>query len=411
MKIVKLTAENIKRIKVVEITPKGTIVTISGKNGAGKSSVLDAIFWALAGAKNIQGKPIRDGQETARIRLDLGEIIVERKITAKASTVTVSSADGAQFPSPQHILDGIVGAIAFDPLEFTRQDPVAQVATLKALMPESEKIDRLTGQNKTDFDTRRDLNRQIEIAEKSALAITVPPNTPPELIDTKALLARILAGDAIKRQVEDYHRAHNAKLKLVDELSDKLKALQKEIAYEREKLAELETVPLPTVPDVEALRTELGDAENTNFYVHRLKDKAEKLADVALLQAQAKTLTDRMDDRKKQAAALIAGMKMPVEGMAFGDDGVTFQDRPFAQASMEEQIRISTAIAMAMNPKLRVLRIKEGSLLDSDALAALGSVAKDKDFQVWIEVVDSSKKVGIVIEDGSVVADNQQGLL
>ncbi len=48
MKIVQLQAENVKRLKAVEISPEGHIVEITGRNGQGKSSVLDAIWWALA---------------------------------------------------------------------------------------------------------------------------------------------------------------------------------------------------------------------------------------------------------------------------------------------------------------------------------------------------------------------------
>ena len=83
MKIIKLEAENIKRLVAVEITPDGHMVQISGRNGAGKTSVLDAIWWALAGADAIQAKPIREGETTAHITLDLGEIVVERSFTSK----------------------------------------------------------------------------------------------------------------------------------------------------------------------------------------------------------------------------------------------------------------------------------------------------------------------------------------
>jgi ABC-type sugar transport system ATPase subunit len=85
MKIVKLNAENIKKLQAVEITPDGEIVTIAGKNGQGKTSVLDSIWWALAGTAHIQAQPIRKGQTKARIRLDLGEIIVERRFTEAAA--------------------------------------------------------------------------------------------------------------------------------------------------------------------------------------------------------------------------------------------------------------------------------------------------------------------------------------
>jgi DNA repair exonuclease SbcCD ATPase subunit len=78
MKIVNFKAENIKKLVAVEISPTDNTVIVTGKNGAGKSSVLDAIWWALSGTKHIQDKPIREGQTKAMIRLDLGTIIVER---------------------------------------------------------------------------------------------------------------------------------------------------------------------------------------------------------------------------------------------------------------------------------------------------------------------------------------------
>jgi DNA repair exonuclease SbcCD ATPase subunit len=101
MKILQLTAENVKKLKVVDINPDTDVVQITGKNGSGKTSVLDSIWWALGGTKEIQAMPIRKGQESARIKLDLKEIVVTRKFTDKGSTLTVENAEGARFPSPQ----------------------------------------------------------------------------------------------------------------------------------------------------------------------------------------------------------------------------------------------------------------------------------------------------------------------
>ena len=126
MKILKLTAENVKKLRAVEITPTGELVEITGKNGAGKTSVLDAIWWALAGTKHIQAVPIRTGATKARIRLDLGELIVERRFTPVGSTLTVEKADGARYTSPQGILDALLGALTFDPLAFVGQEPREQ---------------------------------------------------------------------------------------------------------------------------------------------------------------------------------------------------------------------------------------------------------------------------------------------
>src|SRR3990167_8327172 len=97
---------------------------------------------------------------------------------------------------------------------------------------------------------------------------------------------------------------------------------------------------------------------------------------------------------------------MPVPGLGFGEGSVTFDGVPFDQAETSAQIRVGVAIAMAANPKLRVIRIKEGSFLDQDNLALIAEMARAHDYKVWLERVDTSGKVGVVIDDGQVVAVN-----
>jgi hypothetical protein len=96
----------------------------------------------------------------------------------------------------------------------------------------------------------------------------------------------------------------------------------------------------------------------------------------------------------------------PVEGLGFNADGVTYQGRPFAQASSAEQLRVSVAPGMALNPSLRVMRIQDGSLLDSESLRLLTELATQHAMQCWIEVVDETGAVGVYIEDGTVAAVN-----
>src|SRR3954466_12774485 len=102
MKIVSLQSENVKRLKAVFIKPDGAVVTIRGRNGAGKTSVLDSIASALGGEKLCPPQVVRRGEETATAIADLGDFIVERRWTASGrSTLAVKSAEGARYPSPQ----------------------------------------------------------------------------------------------------------------------------------------------------------------------------------------------------------------------------------------------------------------------------------------------------------------------
>ncbi|MGH9252599.1 MAG: AAA family ATPase, partial [Acidimicrobiales bacterium] len=124
MKIVKLTAENIKRLRAVEITPDGNTVIITGRNGQGKTSVLDSIWYALGGGPAAKGtiRPVRDGQNRAEVTVDLGDLVVTRSWTSAGGTaLRVENTDGARYKSPQQMLDGLVGKLSFDPLTFAQQ--------------------------------------------------------------------------------------------------------------------------------------------------------------------------------------------------------------------------------------------------------------------------------------------------
>lgn len=117
-----------------------------------------------------------------------------------------------------------------------------------------------------------------------------------------------------------------------------------------------------------------------------------------------------MDTRKKQKADAIAAAKMPIEGIGFGDGMVLLNELPFDQASDAEQLRASISIAAAMSPRLKVIRVRDGSLLDEEAMKTLAAWAAEKDFQVWIERVSADAKVGFVLEDGRLKNNGQLAL-
>ena len=67
------------------------------------------------------------------------------------------------------------------------------------------------------------------------------------------------------------------------------------------------------------------------------------------------------------------------------------------------------AMAIAMNPKLKVCLIRDGSLLDDDSLKVIEEMSAKHGFQVWMECVARGAGVGIVIEDGEIKAKTSPG--
>jgi len=101
---------------------------------------------------------------------------------------------------------------------------------------------------------------------------------------------------------------------------------------------------------------------------------------------------------------MLKAADLPIEGLSIDEDGILYRGNRFTELSSAEQLRVSLAIAIKQNPKLRVISIKDGSLLDSKSLQIIEEMAKSSDYQVWIERVDESGRVGVYIEDGAIAA-------
>jgi ABC-type cobalamin/Fe3+-siderophores transport system ATPase subunit len=456
VKIRELRSENIKRLSVVAIKPDGNLVEITGKNGQGKSSVLDSIWFALAGKGAIQKQPIRKGQQTANIKLDLGDFVVTRTFSRidnaapgedeYTTKVTLTTAEGADMRKPQVILDGLLGAICFDPLEFARMDGKAQFNALRGMVPDFD-FEKVEGQQRTDHTARLEAGRARDQAKAAAAVIDVPEGVPAEEIDEAALSKKLAdaakhngdietrkanratAAERVKVMRQDAQNIRAQAATLEDEAKEQADKIMAE-AQERcrklhedaiaragnledsaarmsasadelqKKIDEAEALPEPI--DVDQVAAAVDAARVTNAQVRR---KREKAAHLARHEEQSK-LWDEIDARMKARETAkqkaIAAAKFPVEGLGFGDGVILLNGLPFEQASDAERLRVSCAIAMASNPKLRVIRVRDGSLLDGDAMKLLAEMADAHDMQVWIETVDARGRAAVVLEDGHV---------
>lgn len=203
MKIISLKAENIKKLVAIEIMPDGNMVQITGKNGQGKTSIIDSIWWALAGAEHIQAQPIRQGAETATIQLDLGRLKVERRFTKKGNYLTVTNEEGARYPSPQTMLDELLGALSFDPLAFARMKPAEQFDMLRRTVKldiDFAELDRL---DKRDFEARTLVNRDAKVKRNVAHSVSVPDGLPAERIDEAPILTELQEVGTFNGEIEN----------------------------------------------------------------------------------------------------------------------------------------------------------------------------------------------------------------
>lgn len=401
LQVLNLRAENYKRLKAVDITPEGNVVFIGGRNAQGKTSVLDAIWAALAGgeASRATQQPIRDGQDTAVVRLDLGDLIVTRRWTKDDSgTLTVEAPDGAKHSSPQKLLDQAIGARAFDPLAFTRLPAREQLAALVATVDLPFDPDELERERKGVYDRRTEIGRDVTKLEGQLAGFPLPD---PSLPEAEESAADVLAErERARSNNEMYERAVVAEKRLmeeIEEIEEQLREKMNNLALLQEAALQLDR-PVDLAPFDERLAT----LEETNARVRAQQQRAAVAAELAERKEAHAQHTLKLQQIEKRKAAALAEVEFPVLGLSFNESGVTFNGIPFSQASAAEQLRVSVALAMAANPTLRVLRILDGSLLDSQSLELIAELAAEHEYQVWIEVVDESGSVGFVIEDGEV---------
>lgn len=402
-RVVELRAENFKRLKAVRIVPAGSLVEITGENAQGKSSVLDALWAALGGKPAGPAVPIRQGEKTAEAFVDLGDLKVTRRWWFKEggaleTDVRVESADGARYGKPQDVLNALVGRMTFDPLEFSRWKPEEQFKALRAFVPGVD-FEKIAGLNKRDFENRTDVNREVKRLEAEAAGIEVPEDAP-QPVDVAALEAQLAEAGA--HNTDRATKAANRKA-----AEDRIEAIAEEI---KRLAAEAETLrgrlemagPLSDPIDTAKIAEDLAAARQTNAIAERVTRKADLTKRAEEAQAKADALTAAIDARKADMDKAVAAAEMPVPGIGFGDEMVLLNGLPFSQASKAEKLRASIAIAAALNPRLRVLRVEDGAFLDAHARAMVEEFAEAHDYQVWLETIESGSPGAIVIEDGGI---------
>lgn len=402
-KIIRLECENVKRLKAIEISPDGNMVIIGGQNAQGKSSVLDSIEYCLRGGKSLPPRTLRDGQDKGYVVIETEHLVIKRTFTAagNSSLVVCNRQNNLKLNSPQAILDKLAGELTFDPLGFSRMKPVEQKKILQKLL----------GLDFTEVDSKR----ANLYAERTMAAR-----------EEKNLNSRFASAP--------YHADAPEKEESASKLAEKLKVMQEsnncrsnleiEMGGMAEELAEMEAELAELTQRIKTGEEELAKKKKMldEAIVYDTSEVTSKLSAIDMLNAKVRAnkehdkLKDELDKKHGEVIALneaiesididkadtIARAEMPIAGLAFDDNGVTFNGVPFEQCSSAEQLKVSCAMGISLAPELKIMLIRDGSLLDESSLRVVREMAEKSGSQVWMEVVRTGGDVNVVIEDGSV---------
>jgi len=419
MKIIRLESENIKRLHAVEIKPDGSLIVIGGKNAQGKTSVLDSIEYALGGTSSIPSKPIHKGEKKARIVVEFDNIIVTRTFSESGSKLVVSDKEGFTKNSPQALLDSLVGKLSFDPLAFISMKPDEQLKIVKELA--GIDFSDMDAEIKMIYDDRTMVNREIKSIQAQATAITPYKGMPEGEVLVTELVKQLEERTEINQKNEDERRLLQVWQNQLLESSDHLDQLREEIKKLREKwdisvklyghqkkLIEEKKEEIENLKDEDAdyIRTVISQAEEINQKIRFNNKRNELLFDLEVRQQKVDKITKRLEEIEDEKLNLISSSKLPIAGLTFDSSTLYYNGIPFTdQSSSAEQLRVSVAMGFAMNPKLKILLIRDGSLLDEDNLKMIAEMAEKEGGQLWLERVGEGKECQVIIEDGRVKND------
>lgn len=413
MKIINLKSNNIKGIKAIDITPKENVVVISGKNGAGKTSALDSIWYILKwkeGAKQTP-MPIRKGEKEASGQVTLKEdltlddelagkkaiplFIVDRVWKENGKTeLKVTGADGTKYPTPQKLLDEFIGYLSFDPREYSQMLGREQRKIL---------ID-LTGFDTSEIEKRIAFlkeerlikGREVKMLTGNREEITIE-NLPNELISVNDINEELQNALMVNSKIDESIRSK--------------KQIQEEILRLENKFLELNKyLEGHQVIPVESLKEKLTESQEINEQI-RARDR-NKISD-----GKENKAKNEYNDFTKEIDAEVKKMedglkenwhKIPDQKLSLTETEIAYNGTPYSQIAFSEQLKIAIKIAMALNPKLRVIRIADYSLLDNASKGMIHDMAKEFDYQIWAEEVDETGTVGFYIEEGEIVAEGNQ---
>ncbi|MCS4277917.1 recombinational DNA repair ATPase RecF [Mycetocola sp. BIGb0189] len=396
-----LKVENFKGVRHAEISVAGRhLVVIGGKNGAGKSSFLDAFGEILdpKGTKLI-ARPIHDGQEVAEVTLTTDSRVITRRWTKNdAGTLTVAALDGAKYGSPSQAVKELVGAVPFDPLEFTRRTDSEQRRALLERVELPFDLVQLDAERATAFERRADLKR--ELAREQALVKSLPDGIEGEAVSASDLVAQLAEAERAVREhteaVDQIARAEARQQQIAEQLAV-LKAEYTEIEATKQSL----TVEVEgwVEPDHAGIRARLDGIDEHNEGVRAAAAKAAALAAIADREKQVAAAQAELDRIDKVKADGLAAADFPA-GLSVDETGITVEGVPFKQINSAKRIRVALDLVTQAHPDLRIVMIKDGSLLDSESLTEIEALAIARDYLVLVEVVDEHGEGEFVLTEG-----------
>jgi hypothetical protein len=403
--IVGLEQRNFHKISVakVEFIPGKGLVTITGLNASGKTSLLRGIRAPLGGGKEIRSNAVKEGEDAGYTKLWLSnEYTVARNLT-KANpkgALVIKAPEGAERKPGklnQGTLNGWLGVGSFDPLAIGDLSPSDMRDALLSIATDPElptKLDALKTAHASIYEQRTPLISRKQVADR----MECPDGERPEPVDVSAEMDAFNDHYEAQAQRQAMLNENEIEQASIQDYKARIKSLQYTI--------ELRKVQLEKFPDVseevDASRARIDEADGINKQLEPWKAWDHAMAEKKVTHEAIQELTSKLKTLESEERKLLADSGIPVDGLSFSEDGEPLLNGlPLSVASGRERVMFFVQMAFAADPDLRVCLLDdEGNSLDLDGMEELDRLAKSKNFQVFICRIGLEGSGEIVVEDG-----------
>ena len=415
MKINRLEIENVKRIHAVMIEPsKDGLTIIGGKNRQGKSSVLDAIAWALGGNKY---KPTQAANADStipprlKVIMDNG-LVVERK--GKNSDLKVTDPEGQK--GGQQLLDSFVEELAINLPKFMGATGKEKANTLLQIIGVGPQLAELEQKEKSLYQERLYVGRTADQKEKFAAEQPYYPDAPEEPVSASELIREQQEILARNGQRQQWRREHDSILEKIMKTEDEIESHEASIRALKARLGELdeqrkafEKTPAELkMESTEELERSIDNIELINRKVRANLDKAKAEEDAKQYRDQYTELTNAIEDVRKQKTSLLDSADLPLPGLSVKDGELIYNGQQWDNMSSAEQMIVSTSIVRKLNPKCGFVLLDKLEAMDLDTLKEFGAWLEQEGLQAIATRVSTGDECSIVITDGYV--EGQDGV-
>ncbi len=404
-----LELENVKRIKAVQMEPSAVGLTvIGGRNGQGKTSVLDAICWALGGDKYRPSAAQREGSvipPSLKITLSNG-YIVERK--GKNSSLKVTDPRGGA--SGQQILNTFIEQLALDLPRFLQSSAKEKANVLLQIIGVGDQLRELERRETETYNRRRTIGQIADQKKKYANEQAYYPEAPEEPVSPSELIREqqdILARNGEnQRKREKVKQLTNQKASAAEQIA-RLSQQLEEWRYAYEQVCEdLGTATL-SAQDLQdqstaELEASIANVEDVNRKVRANLDKAKAKEDAEGYAAQYDSLSEELDNVRKQKTDLLHGANLPLPGLSVEDGELLYNGHLWDSMSGSDQLKVATAIVRCRNPDCGFVLMDKLEQMDTDTLQEFGAWLEAEGLQVIATRVSTGSECSVIIEDGHV---------